>query len=597
MLSPLRIAILTYNNKLFSDFQQLFEENNLHLYCVLEHVEILQPQHIRDIDLWLLDVEDAIFEAANTHHLFHLASFVLLYSGNYHHLVQSQGMPKAIFNQPFDEFQQNQFVIFIKNFIFNKKHAEGHQIVNQEILFNEQKLRSIINNTKDAIIMVNAFGIINFWNKAAEKMFEYTYGEAFGKNIDELLARFGNISNLMEKEYHKFSVSGKFRMLSKPIETILYNKSKKQIPVEISFTAVRINEEWNVLAVIRNLTDKYDIQKQLKRINYLMDVIIDNANVWISYTNENNKQIIWNKAAENITGYSRTEAFKAPEIWKKLIPDDTYRETFEREISLSANNENPPYSQLQVISKNGKKKNILYYRKNLMAEYNKPSGYISVAYDVTSENIKQQEVAARLKEKEVLIKEINHRVKNNLQVMNSLMNLQANVITQSAMKEIFRTTQNRIRAMAIIQETLYLSGNYTELNFTEFLKKYTHELNNIYGTAEFIKFEIHDIPLFVNINIAVSLGLLFNEIITNSLRHAFVERSKGSITIDVIKHVNAEIKYVIKDDGVGFPKHINWEQPESLGLQLIHILTNQIDGKCNVTSSAIGTCYNITFHV
>lgn len=597
MLSPLRIAILSNDSNLFSDMQQLFENNNLHLYCILIHVEAIQPQHIRDNNLWIIDAEEDMLDMASVHHLFQLVPFVLLFSGNYSQNYFTDGMPKAIFNRPFDEFQQHQFMVFIKNFILHKKHAEGHQIVNQEILLNEQKLRSIINNTKDAIIMVNAFGIINFWNKAAEKMFEYTYPEAFGKNIDELFARFGNISTLMEKEYQKFAVSGKFRLLSKPIETILYNKSKKQIPVEISFTSVRINEEWNALAVIRNLTDKYDIQKQLKRINYLMDVIIDNANVWISYTNENNKQIIWNKAAENITGYTRTEAFKAPEIWKKLIPDDTYRETFEREISLSANNENPPYSQLQITSKNGKKKSILYYRKNLMAEYNKPSGYISVAYDVTSENIKQQEVAARLKEKEVLIKEINHRVKNNLQVMNSLMNLQANVIIQHEMKEIFRTTQNRIRAMAIIQETLYLSGNYTELNFTEFLKKYTRELANIYNASDLVTFEIMDFPLFININIAVSLGLLFNEILTNALRHAFIERPQGKISIDVIKHVNSEIKYVIKDNGIGLPKHINWEQPETLGLQLIHILTNQIDGKCSVTSSFNGTCYQIIFHI
>lgn len=192
-------------------------------------------------------------------------------------------------------------------------------------------------------------------------------------------------------------------------------------------------------------------------------------------------------------------------------------------------------------------------------------------------------------------KEIHHRIKNNLQVISSLLSLQASCFEDSEVLEAFRKTQNRVTSMALIHEELYESENQEKLDFTAYLRKLTKELFIFYkaGSSK-IKLQMDfKEEIFLDMDIAIPLGMIVNELVTNSLKHAFPSGS-GEIKIEFYrikankiakKSVNtgnlknSKFILIISDNGSGFPKSINFENPGTLGLQLVKTLIEQINGK------------------
>lgn len=192
-------------------------------------------------------------------------------------------------------------------------------------------------------------------------------------------------------------------------------------------------------------------------------------------------------------------------------------------------------------------------------------------------------------------KEIHHRIKNNLQVISSLLSLQASCFEDSEVLEAFRKTQNRVTSMALIHEELYESDNQEKLDFTAYLRKLTKELFIFYkaGSSR-IKLQMDfKEEIFLDMDIAIPLGMIVNELVTNSLKHAFPSGS-GEIKIEFYrikankiakKSVNSgnlknsKFILIISDNGSGFPKSINFENPGTLGLQLVKTLIEQINGK------------------
>jgi len=323
---------------------------------------------------------------------------------------------------------------------------------------------------------------------------------------------------------------------------------------------------------------KIQSTKQSLNPDHFLDVIIDNADVWISFTGIDQRISVWNKAAENITGYSKQEVIGGNKIINLILPDQTYRLAVIEEIKNHLS-KNPDEALIfNILTRNGITKTLSVSIKPIINEKGNIQGHITVAYDITNRTLKDKEAKARLQEKEIFIKEIHHRVKNNLQVMTSLINLQLNFIDDGFTNQVLRETQNRLRTMALIQETLYHSQDFTRLNFQTFLKNYFNESNRSYPEID-LDVQINFADIYLDIDSAMTMGLLVNEMATNAFKYAFPVINDPKITIDLFQTLHNRILFVFADNGTGMNKNIDFNNPETLGLQLIQILASQLEGE------------------
>lgn len=215
--------------------------------------------------------------------------------------------------------------------------------------------------------------------------------------------------------------------------------------------------------------------------------------------------------------------------------------------------------------------------------------------DITECKQIEAQIKASLQEKEVLLKEIHHRVKNNFQVVSSLLNLQSEYIQDKQDREIFKASQNRIESMALIHEKLYQSKNLAQIEFAEYIQELVDSLLSSYeGNLNTIALKINIDKVCLGIDAAIPCGLIINELVLNSFKHAFPAGKSGEIRIDF--QVENENKYTltISDNGIGFPPDLDFRNTESLGLQLVNALTNQLGGTIELNGS-VGAEFKLTF--
>ncbi|MBE9186581.1 PAS domain S-box protein [Microcoleus sp. LEGE 07076] len=218
-----------------------------------------------------------------------------------------------------------------------------------------------------------------------------------------------------------------------------------------------------------------------------------------------------------------------------------------------------------------------------------------VVRDITDRKRDENRIKASLAEKEVLLKEIHHRVKNNLQVISSLLKLQSRYIQDSRVSAMLKESQNRVRSMALVHEQLYQSKNFSNIDFAEYIQNLAYNLFQAYEIyAEGVNLQTNIAPCSMNIDTAVPCGLIINELVTNSLKYAFEEQTKGKIQIDFSLDNNGVCVLTVSDSGIGFPQDLDYRNSRTLGLRLVGSLVKQIRGEIELLETA-GTNFKITF--
>lgn len=228
-----------------------------------------------------------------------------------------------------------------------------------------------------------------------------------------------------------------------------------------------------------------------------------------------------------------------------------------------------------------------------------PNGNVAeislVCHDITEKKSNEKEIFQSLKEKEVLLKEVHHRVKNNLQVISSILSLQSNHTHDEKILSILNESKDRVRSMAIIHENLYRTNNFSSINFSSYVKELAHNLVASYQFNKNVRisldFDIHEVEL--NLDQAIPCGLVINEIITNSIKYAFSEKTEGTIFL-AMQEQEGLIKIEVADNGTGFPENLDYLNSDSLGIQLIITLIEQLDGNIKMDNSQ-GIKYLINF--
>jgi len=222
-------------------------------------------------------------------------------------------------------------------------------------------------------------------------------------------------------------------------------------------------------------------------------------------------------------------------------------------------------------------------------------GSIHVAHDITERREVEKDLQKTLDEKDILMKEIYHRVKNNLMVLSSLLNLQSRYYKDKDIEEVFKEIQNRAKSMALIHERLYKSDDLKHINFTEYLETLSNDLYDAYTPdKDLIKLilKIEDVEL--DVDTSIPLGLILNELLTNSLKYAFPNGRSGEIMIELQENEEGKIQLSVSDNGIGFPVDLDYEHSDSLGMLIINSLTDQIDGKI-MLEQINGTKFTVIF--
>jgi two-component sensor histidine kinase len=226
---------------------------------------------------------------------------------------------------------------------------------------------------------------------------------------------------------------------------------------------------------------------------------------------------------------------------------------------------------------------------------------LGIAADITArkqaEDALQQaleQIKSSLHEKEVLLKEIHHRVKNNMQVITSLLSLQSKTIVDKHALAVFQDSQNRVKSMALIHETLYQSKDLSRINFAEYLQKLVAHVSRSYRIRpDAVKINVKVDNVSLPIDTAVPCGLIINELASNSLKYAFPADTGGEVNIS-FGHADARYVLRVSDTGVGLPADFDPERGKSLGMKLVRMLTGQLGGEMECRNGT-GTTFEITF--
>ncbi len=352
-----------------------------------------------------------------------------------------------------------------------------------------------------------------------------------------------------------------------------------------------------------------ELSQSEERYRSITDDVMDSSKVGI-FILDKDFHVVWiNKAIESCFGLKRDEVIGKD---KRLLVKNRIHNIFEDGKSFQKNvlktYDNNTYTErfvCHVIPENEREERWLEHWSQPIRSGLYIGGRVEHYTDITKQMKSEAQIKASLQEKEVLLKEIHHRVKNNLQIISSLIKSQSENIEEKHYAELFNDCQNRIKVMALIHEKLYRSDDLANIKLNDYVKELVDELFRSYkiSTARIkLKTDLENIT--IGIETSIPCGLIINELMSNSLKYAFPGDREGEIKISMrsisdleseTSNPKSEIELAFSDNGVGIPENIDYRDTESLGLRLIYNLSvHQLDGKIELDSSR-GTEFRIRF--
>ncbi len=296
-----------------------------------------------------------------------------------------------------------------------------------------------------------------------------------------------------------------------------------------------------------------------------------------------------NRAAAELLGYERQELLGKP--FEKI--QGTPRRGEKRSLASISRDGILTSAELTLLRKDGAGVVVSFSGAELRSGQEPAKGYVCVAQDLTERKNMEERLRSSLDEKELLLREVHHRVKNNMQVISSLLAMQATTLDDPEVIDRFEQSQSRIRSMALIHEQLYRSNDLGAIDFRSYLEMLTSQLSQSFGGGRIqIRLDVEDVN--VDIDQSLACGLIVNELVTNACKHAYPGDASGEIRIDVKVNELGQRILVVSDDGVGISPGVDIETSQTLGMSLISTLVRQIGGQLTTTTDP-GTTVRIEF--
>jgi len=335
-----------------------------------------------------------------------------------------------------------------------------------------------------------------------------------------------------------------------------------------------------IVYLLLNRIWRLKVETALKNEHRMLRALMDNMPDFIFFKDRYSRFVQNNKAHLALFGLTDQEDTLGKTNFD-FFPLDFAEETLEDEKRIVQTGE-PLINKIENISGiKGKPTWVSTTKVPVTDETGKVVSIIGISRDITERMLSDEKLRASLEEKELLLKEIHHRVKNNLQVISSLLSLQSSTLKDPDTQAALKDSQDRVRSMALIHENLYRSTDISHLDVKDYIRTLVHGINRSYqNRSRAVKFnlEVEEVPL--GIDRAVPCGLIINELVSNALKHAFPDDHKDpQITVQVLMNDSKEVSLKIADNGRGLPEKFNWKTSRSLGLKLVRILAvEQLEG-------------------
>ena len=464
--------------------------------------------------------------------------------------------------------------------------------VEQELKTSESRYRDLIENITEYIISVDIDGNFLFVNNSFKRAIGYT---------DQELKQL-KLADLLTEERKKYSqqtiqyiLSGK---LASPIKTEMVTKHGRILQLRGN-TSVKYKhyKPVSIRGIFTDITENIKVESMVKKQTAKMKSIFDSANNVLMWTmNVRHEITSMNEMfRKTILKYCELNIREGAIFYQELGPyiqKGYYQDLMLAKFIKAFDGSSVQFEVCMVDTYNQPVWFEVFI--NPIIEDDQP--YIHevacMAYIINDKKENEQQIRQALEEKDILLKEVHHRVKNNLQVISSILNLQSSLVTDQKTLEILKESQSRIRTMSFIHESLYRAKDFSEIDFAEYLINLSKNLVNSYSISHSVKLKLDVKKVSLNLDQAIPCGLIVNEVITNSLKYAFPE-GDGIIELSVSEN-DQEITLSISDNGVGLPKDVQEKSQNSLGMQLIEALTDQLDGQMKIENNT-GTKYLLTF--
>jgi PAS domain S-box-containing protein len=452
----------------------------------------------------------------------------------------------------------------------------------------ESKFRAVAESAREAIISADADGIITYVNPGATRMFDYAVADAVGRPLAELVPTRTRATTQSRRD----------EAAAPTVERAGVRRGGEEFPIELSLTRYGADGETHFTAIIRDVSERQLAERERRQ---LAAIVASSADAIYS-TGLDGRIMSWNRAAERIFGWSAAEIVGLEAA--VLVPSSRSSEGsgIHERVALGERVDLPETLRTR---KDGSTVEVWLSVSPVEDAAGQVVGASAIVRDLTERNqaarereaeqkLHEQKLRDALAEKEVLLKEIHHRVKNNLQVISSLLNFQSRQVRDPAALAAFRESQDRVRTMALFHEKLYQAKDLAHVELADYLRQMASMLRQTHGLgAARVALDVRAEGVSVGVDTAMPCGLIANELVTNALKYAFPGGRPGHIAIEVTPRAQGGFVLAVADDGVGLAPDLDILKSPSLGLQLVVAMVEQMNAELRVERGG-GTRFEIT---
>lgn len=457
----------------------------------------------------------------------------------------------------------------------------------QELRDSEERYRDLFENATDFIFSVDMNGKFLYANRSFLETLKYKAGELEKLNLSDVVPGVSKKGDLLKK------------FAGKTLELDFHSKNGKEFRV-FGDSSIRYNGKKpdSIRAIYRDITDlRRHEQVATEQAAKLESVFNSTENLMMWTMNLKGELTSFNN---NFLRWMKEDFDYKPRLGDDIIArmgKEVNANAYQGQLRTfnAAFSGEPRQFELPLASK---KSSAIWFQVfvNPVRVKDRMEEVSCLAYDITDRKEMDRKILASLKEKEVLLQEVHHRVKNNLQVISSILNLQSSFVSDENVLSILKESQSRIKTMSYIHETLYQTADFSSIEFTDYISSLARNLVQSYAPGDTsIALELDFDEIYLDLDQAIPCGLIINELVSNALKYAFQGTKSGTLTIS-IKEEGDRIAMTITDNGIGLPDDFKYQDSESLGIYLVYALIEQIDAEIRVESERNqGTRFLITF--
>lgn len=457
------------------------------------------------------------------------------------------------------------------------------------------RLVGIIDSAMDAIITIDEQQHIVIFNHTAERVFGYAAAEMIGQPIERLIPTRFQASH--RRHVDGFGKAGVTTRSMGRLGTIFGVRANgEEFPIEASISKVEIKGATNYTVILRDVVDRQRAQDALRQSESRLARAQSMAKIGNWELDLIAGRLVWSDEIYRLFELDPAQFGASYEAFLNAIhPDD--RDRVNAAYTHSVKERLPYQITHRLLMSDGRIKFVEEHCETEYAPDGTPLRSLGTVQDVTDHVGAEETIRAALREKEILLKEVYHRVKNNLQVVSSLLRLQGRGISDPGTKQILQESANRVASMALVHEQLYRSGDLSNISFGKYVKQLVEHLMQAHlPLSQRVPVHIEVEELSLGIETAVPCGLIINELISNAYKHGYgADVASGEVWLRAERVEGGVVRILVADDGRGLPAAFDPRQVRSLGLQLVVTLTGQINGDLRYGSADGRTWFEVTF--